>query len=143
MGGWSSGASPSGSAAILAGASITGGLGGASATRFLGPSGIASSGTVASAGWIATRAGTLRNLRISCDLAHDADDSTTFTVMVNDVATGIVATRGNSVAGNAITSNTANSAAVAAGDRITIRSVNAASGPAAGIVGYSWSLDLA
>lgn len=93
------------------------------ATEYTGPSARALLANERDVQAVAVKAGTLRRLFVRTDTAQGAGGNFVFTVMVNEVATAITLTIAAGAAAG-IFSDVANSAVVAAGDRIDVRAVN-------------------
>lgn len=103
---------------LLAGGFANGGVQAPAVTQFYSPSTrAAGAATHAAAARAATRAGTVRRLRVTA-AANTLDGNTTVTVFLNGAATALTLTLG---AGNRNGSNNADTVAVASGDTISIR----------------------
>jgi hypothetical protein len=104
--------------ALLRGGFPEGGIQAPGVTRFYSPSRrAAGAATHAATAHAATRAGTVRRLRVTA-AANTLDGNTTVTVFLNGAATASTLTLG---AGNRNGSNNADTVAVASGDTISIR----------------------
>lgn len=115
-----------GNTAAVGGAAIAG-----NATNYLAPY-QTSNGTESTRQILIPAAGTLKNLFIKTTTAQDAGGALTFTLRKNGVDTVVtLAIAAGAAAGTY--SDTTNTAAVAAGDLISIKAVNGGSGASAGI----------
>ncbi len=95
------------------------------ATSYLGDGG-GQNGTEANAEYYCPAAGTLKNLRVYVSANASNNAGNTFKVRKNGAATGIVVTYGAGTTG--LLSDTVNTIAVVAGDRISFEMVNTGSG---------------
>lgn len=96
-------------------------------TKYHGPNGASQAGISAIGDdddeWIAAEAGTLGLLRIISSTATGAGDSVEITIMVNGVASTLTATIPQNTAANTLVADTTHFPAIAAGDRVKVRSV--------------------
>ncbi len=93
-------------------------------TRYLTPGYDTTTAGLTAIGWIATRPGTMKNMRVRHNAAAGNGNNVVYTLVVNGVASTLTVTLATNAVGNG--SDTTHSVSIAAGDRIEVTAAKAA-----------------